>query len=63
MPNHIHGIIENDRGKTNHIHEIIGKNPTVGAIHESLLQRIVNLALYRKHRRKMLIPTLLVGIK
>jgi hypothetical protein len=48
MPNHIHGIIE-----------IVNANPFVGAIHESPLQRNTNSELYRKHRRKMLIPKII----
>jgi hypothetical protein len=48
MPNHIHGIIE-----------IVNANPFVGAIHESPLQRNTNPELYRKHRRKMLIPKII----
>ncbi len=48
MPNHIHGVIE-----------IVNANPFVGAIHESPLQRNINPELYRKHRRKMLIPKII----
>jgi REP element-mobilizing transposase RayT len=48
MPNHIHGIIE-----------IVNTHPFVGAIHESPLQRNINPELYRKHRRKMLIPKII----
>ncbi|MEQ9090551.1 MAG: transposase [Balneola sp.] len=48
MPNHVHGIIE-----------IVNENPFVGAIHESPLRTEINTELYRKNRRKMLIPKII----
>jgi REP element-mobilizing transposase RayT len=48
MPNHIHGVIE-----------IVNPAPFLGAIHESPLRKGLNPELYRKHRRKMLIPKII----
>ena len=56
------GILALDYWKridTRYPNTIVNTHPFVGAIHESPLQKDTNPELYRKHRRKMLIPKII----